>query len=136
MPPLACIVACMSIYIYIYKLVALLSNDYYEMVIIYIYLNVGDLITWIWLVVIKHLIRATTDDCCRWVACLYIYINGRWVKTTFMSWSEITFASFIYIYIYIYLVVGPLSFDYKNSSRSSPTFKLNPYSWTKVWGFF
>jgi len=33
------------IYIYIYKLVALLSNDYYEMVIIYIYLNVGDLIT-------------------------------------------------------------------------------------------
>jgi hypothetical protein len=31
-----------------------------------------------------------------------------------------------------YLVVGPLSFDYTNSSQSSPTFKLNPYSWTKV----
>ncbi|XP_062176462.1 serine carboxypeptidase-like 18 [Alnus glutinosa] len=28
--------------------------------------------------------------------------------------------------------IGPLSFDYTNSSRSSPTFKLNPYSWTKV----
>ncbi|KAE8008144.1 hypothetical protein FH972_004684 [Carpinus fangiana] len=28
--------------------------------------------------------------------------------------------------------IGPLSFDYTESSKSSPTFKLNPYSWTKV----
>ncbi|XP_059448311.1 serine carboxypeptidase-like 18 [Corylus avellana] len=28
--------------------------------------------------------------------------------------------------------IGPLSFDYTESSRGSPTFKLNPYSWTKV----
>ena len=34
--------------------------------------------------------------------------------------------------VHIYLVVGPLSFDYTESSKSSPTFKLNPYSWTKV----
>ncbi|XP_050262195.1 serine carboxypeptidase-like 1 isoform X4 [Quercus robur] len=26
----------------------------------------------------------------------------------------------------------PLSFDFDNSSRDSPTFKLNPFSWTKV----
>ncbi|KAL4616429.1 hypothetical protein ACB092_07G198700 [Castanea dentata] len=28
--------------------------------------------------------------------------------------------------------IGPLSFDFDNSSRDSPTFKLNPFSWTKV----
>ncbi|XP_059445738.1 serine carboxypeptidase-like 18 isoform X2 [Corylus avellana] len=28
--------------------------------------------------------------------------------------------------------IGPLSFDFTESSKSSPTFKLNPYSWTKV----
>ncbi|KAF3946665.1 hypothetical protein CMV_027094 [Castanea mollissima] len=28
--------------------------------------------------------------------------------------------------------IGPLSFDFDTSSRDSPTFKLNPFSWTKV----
>ncbi|KAL3722259.1 hypothetical protein ACJRO7_034608 [Eucalyptus globulus] len=28
--------------------------------------------------------------------------------------------------------IGPLNFNYKNSSGNSPTFLLNPYSWTKV----
>ena len=55
--------------------------------------------------------------------------NIPWWQSYF-SWSEIW-----EIWLLPYFLAGPLSFDFTNSSKNSPTLKLNPYSWTKVWDF-